>query len=134
MRFSRIIFSTILAVSAATGLVAQQVGGYEQHGERRSGYGHHVHGQVTAVFPTYFTIHDEHGQGYNVGFSSSTRFFRGEERDSQPVGSTGAEVKIGSWIGAHGQVDEERHTVLAEAIHISDHAPERGHQFQRQPR
>ena len=132
--FRSAFLATALSAVAVSGLSAQQPGdgmpppgrhGGPHGGRGEEGPQHHVHGQVTAVYANYFSVRDERGQAYNVGYSASTTFFRGGDEPGTPQASSASSVKVGEWIGVRGRIDENTHVVVAESIRVSGHALER---------
>lgn len=117
----------LLSALALTPVFAQQPDSQTnpQHGNRQGGprggmgggfmgMGSAVHGAVTAITGSQFTIKTEDGTTYNVATGPNTRIMK----DRQPIKAT--EIKVGDVIMTGGDVDEKAHTVGAVFLAVLD--------------
>jgi hypothetical protein len=111
-----LLFLTLFALASSHSAMAQD----DQQGPRRGGgmgfmgMGAPVHGTVTAISGTTFTIKDEQGESYQVATSPNTHIMK----DRQPVKA--ADIHVGDVVMAGGDVDEKAHTVGAVFLAVLD--------------
>lgn len=88
-----------------------------QGGPRRGGFmgmGSAVHGTVTAITGSEFTIKTEDGTIYKVATSPNTRIMK----DRQPIKAT--DIHTGDVVMTGGEVDDKAHTVGAVFLAVLD--------------
>ncbi|QNI33360.1 hypothetical protein H7849_05210 [Alloacidobacterium dinghuense] len=88
-----------------------------QGGGQRGGFmgmGSAVHGTVTAITGSQFTVKAEDGTTYNVATGPNTRVMK----DRQPIKAT--EIKVGDVVMTGGEVDDKAHTVGAVFLAVLD--------------
>jgi hypothetical protein len=78
------------------------------------GMGSAVHGSVTAISGSEFTIKTEQGESYKVATGPNTRLMK----DRQPIKAS--DIHIGDVIMTGGDVDEKAHTVGAVFLAVLD--------------
>ena len=78
------------------------------------GMGYAVHGTITAITGSQFTVKTEDGTTYNVATGPNTRVMK----DRQPIKAT--EIKVGDVVMTGGEVDDKAHTVGAVFLAVLD--------------
>lgn len=79
-----------------------------------AGMGSAVHGTVTAITGSQFTVKTEDGTTYNIATGPNTRVMK----DRQPIKAT--EIKVGDVVMTGGEVDDKAHTVGAVFLAVLD--------------
>jgi len=111
LRFAPLLFITSLMFTAA---FAQQPDVQRQRGGMFFGMGTPVHGTVTAIEGSNFTIKTEDGTTYTIATGPNTRIMK----DRQPIKAS--DIHAGDVIMTGGEVDEKAHTVGAVFLSVLD--------------
>lgn len=112
---SILLFSSLALVPA---FAQQSDGQHERQGGQRGGMffgmGSAVHGSVTAIAGSDFTIKTEDGTTYKIATGPNTHIMK----DRQPIKS--ADIHVGDVVMTGGEVDDKAHTVGAVFLAVLD--------------
>ncbi len=121
-RLASLLLLCSLAFAPALALSAQEPDAQanpqrDRQGERRGGFmgmGSAVHGTVTAIAGSEFTIKTEDGTIYKIATGPNTHIMK----DRQPIKAT--DIHAGDVVMTGGEVDEKAHTVGAVFLAVLD--------------